>query len=56
MQDGADPSAIMAHMGGMDVVSGHSVVEKNVYVQDKQKMLEFEERLQREKEEFKIKA
>jgi hypothetical protein len=40
----------------MGVMSGNTIKEKEVFVEDHVKMREFEERLAKEKEEIRIKA
>jgi hypothetical protein len=51
LNSGVDPNEIMRQKGVMG-----NVVEKIVHVEDKEKMKEFEERLEREKDEIRKKA
>jgi uncharacterized protein (UPF0371 family) len=53
LNEGKSPDAIMRSMG---VMSGNTIKEKEVFVEDHVKMREFEERLAKEKEEIRIKA
>ena len=53
MNEGKSPDEIMKSMG---IMSGNTVTEKEVFVEDHEKMREFEERLAKEKEEIQFKA
>lgn len=53
LNSGVDPSEIMRKKG---VMGNTNIVEKIVHVEDKEKMREFEEKLEREKEEIRRKA
>jgi len=48
-----DPAEFMKQKG---IMGNQNVIEKIVHVEDKEKMREFEERLQREKEEIRAKS
>jgi Skp family chaperone for outer membrane proteins len=54
IQSGADPSELMKKHGiiGKQVIE----VEKQIFIEDKEKMKEFEEKLQLEKEDMKRKT
>jgi|TARA_B110001450_G_C17547694_1_gene451284 hypothetical protein len=50
---GGDPSELMRKKG---IIGNQNIVTKVVQVEDKEKMREFEEKLEREKQEIKLKA
>ena len=53
LNDGKSPDEIMKMHG---IMSGNTVMQKEIFVEDKEKMREFEERLALEKEEIRRKA
>ena len=53
LAEGADPAEIMKKRG---IIGNANIVTKVVQVEDKEKMREFEEKLEREKLEIKQKA
>ena len=53
LNNGVDPAEIMKAKG---IMGGTNIVEKIVKVEDTEKMKEFEEKLEQEKQEIKRKA
>jgi len=53
LNSGIDPSEIMRKKG---VMGNTNIVEKIVHVEDKEKMKEFEEKLEREKRDIRKRA
>ena len=53
LADGVDPTEIMKKRG---IIGNQNIVTKVIQVEDKEKMREFEEKLEREKLDIKAKA